>query len=62
MGTGGTSVETMLTDITWQVVTHVASSVPFDFCISNLRAITAQRADVPAPEPPLSAPPARAGA
>lgn len=35
----GTTVKGSLIKIAWQVVTNSASTVPFDFCISNVRAL-----------------------
>ena len=38
-GTPATEATSMLTKIAWQVVTNATSEVPFDFCVSNVRAV-----------------------
>ena len=38
-GTPATGAKSSLLKISWQVVTNAMSEVPFDFCVSNVRAV-----------------------
>lgn len=42
-GPSATTSESEVVRLTWQVVTNSRSAVPFDFCVSNLRAIPRRR-------------------